>query len=254
MIGKNKRLLHIQESIIVVLMVLLIFVTTGTVTYAIYSRFESASNPLRLANPVQINILTDNVTGNIPLDNVLVYPGSQFEVTLGFVLGNPEATSDSDPTWSSPAFILSKVEFTSEVPTNTAEQLVIYETNDQPDPDNWVLVDFNYSEDGSTSDIWYLYIERINDGVNPETVVAKEITNGEQIIFINGYLKISEQLTREYANKEINLTYYVSAIQTANVPNPLQNTETYTDEIGRTASTLGKTIYKGVWPQETWSL
>ena len=256
---RNKRMIAIQQSIIIVLIVLLVFVTTGAVTYAIYSQFQSATSPIRLANPVIINILDYNESGQILPDDVVVYPGTNFEVKLGFYLGDPDAPNDASPTWSSPAYVIAKVEFTSEVENPDDQDLVIYETNDQPDPANWIMVDFNYTEDQSSPDLWWLYVDFV-PGVdaNPDMVVAKEITNGTQVDFIDGIIRISEQLGTEYANKEINLTFYVSAIQTENVPLPVNaNADVdvaITEENAYISIHDGRKIYKATWPQETWGV
>lgn len=224
---KINKQLNMQRNIILVLLVLFVFVFSATVTFALYSRIVQDSISIRFSNPVNVFVLTNdqNITdigGTTGLIEGVVYPGTQLDLKLGFEIGSLTEQNKL----SSPGYIRVKINFTSDaVPNNDGTLLsaglvqIMPQNRQGQDSINlskWYLVDF--SATGDMSDMWWVYGETIDT-----TTLAKGVENGTRDNFIDGLIIINTDLDNTYANKEIEIDFTVSAIQTMHIINPLLN-------------------------------
>ncbi len=242
----KERSLNIQRNIILILVVLLVFVATSLTTLALYTRFEQDSTNITLANPVRIMIpkfedgTSEKGTVLLP-EGTVAYPGTKVTLNLGFDLEAP----------SSPAFIRARLKVTSDAFVDQGgatieDGLITFggvdengnETNEgKPNPNEWVLVNFNFIDEDNdgihdnpqTADYWHVYVQKLeNTGDGEDTFNARSYLDSEPArIFITGTVKVSKSLTNEFANKKINFSYRVEAIQTANVQPPVSSTSSY---------------------------
>lgn len=232
--------LTLQRNIILVLAVLLVFALTTTVTLAVYTKFEQDSTDITLSAPVRVYITGKEQGTTVIPEDVAVYPGTKITLNLGFDMESP----------STSAYVRTKLKITSDAfveegGTLIEEGLVVF-GNSRPNPNNWVLVDFAYSDDNSTQDIWWVYstYDQQTDSYTAK-VYKDEDPPG---IFISGTIKISKALTNEFANKKINILFQVSAIQQPNVKEPIISSSPYyviKDEEGN-----DQRVYIGTWGEE----
>lgn len=255
----------LQRSIILILAVLLVFAFTGTVTLAVYTRFEQDSTTIHFGDPVAVYVTDENGGGTITFDDEVAYPGTPVDMDLGFGMQYP----------SSSAYIRAKLQVTtSNAQALLDEGLIEFsdaddnndgEPDSRPHPDKWVLMDFNFidldqngvPDDGVTSDLWYVFAERTwndtnDDYVYQATVVANNgATDNEMFYgFIHGKVKVSEELTNEYANSELTFTFKISAIQSTNYSVPVSSdTSYYEKDVYGDGSLQRIYIYNGFnWP------
>ena len=217
---KNTNMFNAQRIAIIVLSVLLLMTLVTGVTFAWYTRIVSEMLGVSLSHPVEIYITDDlNVpqggSVTLPLEEAKILPGTKINMKLGFVMG-----MENRP--SSPAFVRVQLKITSNALTDMGGDIItdgLIEFNtggSTPSPvsSDWVEVDFGEADGGK----WWVFSENV-DG----QILAKTAYNGEEHTFLDGQIRISTKLTNIFANKDINIDYIVSAIQTMNVENPLQN-------------------------------
>lgn len=217
MVKKQRKQLNIQRNLIVILLVVLIYAISGAVTYAWYTRFVQQSTSITLSNPVEIYIVNDEEgtpiggnSGELLPQGTLAYPGTKINLYLGFVMGQPDKIS-------SPAYVRVKINVTSDAFVDiggeiVTEGLIDYDTT--PNPDNWLLAEFNDADHSK----WYVFSQKIDNIYSGRIAL-----NGQIQEFIDGVVSISKELTNVFANKQINITFTVSAIQSTNIQDPLKN-------------------------------
>jgi hypothetical protein len=243
----STKQINMQRNIILILVVVLIFALTTTTTLALYSRFVSDQTSITLSNPVNIYILNNNDYDD-PLqlpEGKVIFPGSRINLTLGFILGK-----ENEP--SSNAYVRVKLKITSDALAETGgtiieEGLVVYNTTPYSNENlnyHWIKADFSPQHNGS--DVWWLYVSKTiipPTETTPQqtTYSAKIAENGQQRTFLDGSITISTELTNVFANKKIDVVYSVSAIQSANVENPIKSGNYYLDSV------TGERIYIATW-------
>ena len=217
---ENSVLLNSQRIVIIILSALLLMTMVAGVTFAWYTRIVSEMLGGSLSHPGEIYINdTLNVpqggSVTLPLEEAKILPGTKINMKLGFVMGK-----DDRP--SSPAFVRVKLQITSNALTDMGGDIITDglidfgdgKTTPSPVSSDWVEVDFG-EEDGGK---WWVFCENVNG-----QILARTAVNGEEHTFLDGKIRISTKLTNIFANKDINIDYIVSAIQTMNVENPLLN-------------------------------
>ena len=255
---QQSKVEQIQRSIILVLAVLVLFVFTGSVTLAIYTRFEQDSATITFGPPVAVYISDDENNQTFSSADEIAYPGTIVNVNLWFGMEFP----------SSEAYIRTQFNVGTSVDSTGTELEggLIEFTNDdndgdgypdsRPNPNNWVLMDFNFidetggteggpdglPDDPTQSDIWYVFATKtaVLDSITGQPTgayyyQANPISNNgdtdNQLIykFIQGQVTIGKSLTNEYANSELSISFSINAIQTNNYTVPISDTtsETY---------------------------
>lgn len=237
--NKLNKQLNIQRNLILVLVVLLVFTSSTSLTYALYRAFVRESVQIQFSNPVNVFVTTNALEPQDSGDTHgliegFVYPGTRLNLNLGFELG-----SETDPALlSSPGYIRVKIDFSSDADPEGSDQTLLSaglvqimaqnsDGEDSIDLSKWLLVDFSEAQDGS--DMWWVYTTTtVQDTTTSH--LATEVQNGDYDDFIDGLIIMNTTLDNAYANKEIHINFYVSAIQTMNIDNPLLNIYQSTDE------------------------
>ncbi len=229
--------------IILALVIVIIVLIAVSSTAAWYIRTKSDSADIVLSNPVNIYITEFESTtkdGKVYYEhdvkqdileayNNKIYPGDRIKLKLGMQIG-----STDEP--SSTAFVRVKLNMAfSKISSNPDEQDIplteladarLIEYEDQPNTNDWLLVDFNNPTGRDTSgepdykpDYWYVLKSTTPNG-QVESRIAK---NMETFVFLDGYIKLSKtEVTNQHANCKFHITYTVEAIQTVNVPDPIK--------------------------------
>jgi hypothetical protein len=217
---KNTNTVNTQRILIIILSTLLLMTLVSGVTFAWYTRIVSEMLGVSLSHPVEIYITDEmNVpqggTIKLPLEEAKILPGTKINMKLGFVMGREDKPS-------SPAFVRVQLKITSDALTDMGgdiitDGLIEFDTGgSKPSPisSDWVEVDFGEADGGK----WWVFSENVSG-----SVLARTAYHGDKHTFIDGQIRISTKLTNIFANKDINIEYTVSAIQTMNVENPLLN-------------------------------
>lgn len=219
--------------IILALAIVIVVLIGVSSTAAWYIRTKSDSADIVLSNPVNIEIAEfdsnnkfTRVKDILESYNNRIYPGDRIKLNLGMILGTSNETSSSAYVRVKLNMAFSKIsddpnESDITLETLAGQNLIEYEN--EPDATKWKLVDFNkftYVEgEDYTPDYWYVY--KIDNATNG--TVARVAQDGDEIPFLNGYIKLSKtNITNAQANHKFHIVYTVEAIQTVNVPNPLQ--------------------------------
>lgn len=242
-----KKKVQMQNMIIIALAIIIVVLIVVSSTAAWYIRTKSDSADIILSNPVNIYITEfenlKDAMGNEILDsngnpikehtlktdilenyNTKVYPGDKIKMRLGMQIGNSELES-------SPAYVRVKLVVTWEniytgetSGLDEVANLNLINYKDQPNEDLWMKVDFNKyleAEEGEekTEDIWFVL--KTTDAYG--NTIARIAQNLEQFEFLDGYIELSKtEITNAQANCKFHINYIVEAIQTQNVPNPLE--------------------------------
>lgn len=214
--------------IILALAIVIIVLIGVSSTAAWYIRTKSDSADIVLSNPVNVFITENNTKVEDILEsyNNRIYPGDRIKLNLGAQLGQTGEVSSSAYVRVKLNIAFSKVGDDATVPELTLEDLAgqgLIEYEDDPNYDDWVLVDFNKFKTGQedyTPDYWYVY-KRV-DTLTGKTV-ARVAQDGDKMQFLNGYIKLSKtNITNAQANHKFRIGFAVEAIQIANVANPLE--------------------------------
>lgn len=250
---KRDHIAKIQQSIILVLAVLVLFAFTGSVTLAIYTRFEQDSTTITFGPPVAVYISDSENNQNFTSEAEIAYPGTTIDVNLWFGMEFP----------SSEAYIRAQFNVSTSVTSEgepLQENLIEFtdydEDNDgypdsRPNPENWVLMDFNFideddngiPDDPTQSDYWYVFATQSQNldefdqptgeyYYNANTVSNNGVADNQEIYkFIEGKVVIGETLTNEFANSELTISFLINAIQTVNFSVPIdENTAYYAND------------------------
>ena len=235
-----KRKIQVQNMIILALAIVIIVLIIVSSTAAWYIRTKSDSADIILSNPVNIYIteFETKTTGGLEyqdhevVQDILegyknrIYPGDRIKLKLGMQIGSEEEESSAAYVRVQLNMAFSRITDNpdeADVPLEELAGANLIEYENKPDPNNWVLVDFNNPSGGTISDPDYVpdywYVLKNSGGANN---VARIVNNMEQLEFLNGYIKLSKtEITNKHANCKFHITYTVEAIQKVNVPDPL---------------------------------
>ena len=236
-----KKKIQIQNMIILALAIIIIVLIAVSSTAAWYIRTKSDSADIVLSNPVNIYItefdskVSNGVTyyeHEVKQDilegyNNRIYPGDRIKLKLGMHIGTKEEESSSAYVRVKLNMAFSKITSNPDeanVPLTELEDSGLIEYEDQPNLDDWILVDFNnptgveITDENYEPDYWYV-LKTTNESGKVSSRVA---TNMETFQFLDGYIKLSKtEITNKHANCKFHITYTVEAIQIVNVPDPL---------------------------------
>lgn len=237
-INDYQKRIQTQNLVILALSILIVVLVIVSSTAAWYIRTRSDTADIILSDPVNIyitefrDVLDDG--GNIlyqehtQTDDILknyqtrIYPGDKIKLRLGAKIADV----------SSPAYVRIKLQVVYE-DIVTGEKKTLQdmadlgqiEYVDAPDESLWEKVDFNayvdYEGDPNDKpvDCWYVLKDNTSEGL-----ASKIVNAGEEYVFLDGYIKLNElKITNAQANCKIHICYAVQAIQTKNVPDPLQS-------------------------------
>lgn len=235
-----KKKIQMQNMIIIALAIVIVVLVAVSSTAAWYIRTKSDSADIVLSNPVNIYITEfDEVTTangtyfkHTMVEDILepyrnrIYPGDRVKLNLGMQIGTPQQESSSAYVRVKLSMAFSKISDDPDDEVITLDDMVdkrLIEYENEPNPDNWVLVDFNKhatKKEGEkyVPDYWYVYKTTNAKG----QTVSRVAQSAETIEFIRGYIKLSKtEITNEHANCKFHINYSVEAIQIVNVPDPL---------------------------------
>lgn len=257
-----EKQLNYQRIIILILTVLMVFSLSSTITYAIYSRAVRDQAHITFADPVNVFVsINDELTSHIDQDNGVkellnrtAYPGTRIKLKLGFQLGTNDLVNYPNLK-SSSAYVRVRATTESTIELGEGEsedELIVFRT--KPDLNFWVPVLF---EDG----LWWVFAGEAGEynpdppptptpidpddpnsplapPIDPGTqsltqYIASEVINAEKHLFIDGEIMISTKLDNRYAREKIIVNFEVSAVQFANIENPLLYARHAKDEEGK---------------------
>ena len=230
-----KKKIQLQNMIILALAIVIIVLIVVSSTAAWYIRTKSDSADIILSNPVNIYIteFEENGTHHVKQDILegyqnRIYPGDRIKLKLGMQIGTEDEASSSAYVRVKLNMAFSKISDNPNEPDIPLEELSdegLIQYEDQPDANNWVLVDFNnptgqaITDENYEPDYWYV-LKTISNG----KTVSRVAQNMEKLEFLNGYIKLDKNnITNKHANCKFHITYTVEAIQIVNVPDPLEN-------------------------------
>ena len=238
-----KKKIQVQNMIILALAIVIIVLIAVSSTAAWYIRTKSDSADIVLSNPVNIYITEfESKTNNgityydheVKQDilegyNNKIYPGDKIKLKLGMQIGSEEEQSSSAYVRVQLNMAFSKISSNPEeadIPLTELAGANLIKYKDQPNLNDWVLVDFNNPTGKDTSgdptyepDYWYVLKSTTASG----QTVARVAQNMETFQFLDGYIELSKtEITNKHANCKFHITYTVEAIQIVNVPDPLQ--------------------------------
>ena len=235
-----KRKIQLQNMIIMALAIIIIVLIIVSSTAAWYIRTKSDSADIILSNPVNIYIteFDTKMSGGLEyhdhevVQDILegyknrIYPGDRIKLKLGMQIGSEDEASSAAYVRVKLGMAFSRITNNPDEADIPLEELAganLIEYENQPDPNNWVLVDFNNPSGGAVSDPDYepdyWYVLKSYGGASN---VARVVNNMERLEFLNGYIKLSKtEITNVHANCKFHITYTVEAIQKVNVPDPL---------------------------------
>jgi len=236
-----KKKIQMQNMIILALAIVIIVLIVVSSTAAWYIRTKSDSADIILSNPVNIYITEFNpkTSGGVEYFehevkqdilegyNNRIYPGDRIKLNLGMQIGSEDEESSSAYVRVQLNMAFSKISDDPNEPDIPLEELAdqsLIQYEDQPNPTDWLLIDFNNPSGGPTDathepDYWYV-LKTIENG----RTVSRVAQNLETLEFLNGYIKLDKNnVTNQHANCKFHITYTVEAIQIVNVPDPIQN-------------------------------
>lgn len=233
----QNKTIGMQQALIVVLSVLLVFSASIAFTLALLGEVAYDRAFISFAPPVRVVVSDGEQPGRDSVtevfDNMQVLPGDRKPVKLGFTL------SGANGEVSSPAYV--RVKFNSYIEMGDEGEdlsdlinvsLAVF--NDPLNSLGWVLTNFGTEE---APDIWWLYTNNPSD---ENTITSKKVESGEIGKFLDGEIEVDREVDARHQEKQILIEYTVEASQWDNIKDPISSRETYENE-------LGQTIYKGIW-------
>ena len=235
-----KRKIQLQNMIIIALAIVIIVLIVVSSTAAWYIRTKSDSADIILSNPVNIYIteFDSKTSGGVEYFehevkqdilegyNNRIYPGDRIKLNLGMQIGSEDEASSSAYVRVKLNMAFSKISdnpLEPNIPLQELSDQNLIQYEDQPNPNDWILIDFNNPSGGPTGsdytpDYWYV-LKTVEGG----KTVSRKAENMEKLVFLNGYIKLDKNnITNEHANCKFHITYTVEAIQIVNVPDPLE--------------------------------
>lgn len=226
-----RKKIQVQNMIILALTIIIIVLIAVSSTAAWYIRTKSDSADIVLSNPVNIYITENNKVKQDILEsyNNKIYPGDRIKLKLGMQIGSEDEKSSSAYVRVKLNMAFSKLSSNpdeADIPLTELEEANLIEYEDEPNWNDWVLVDFNNPTNKDTStipnyepDYWYVLKSTTANG----QTVSRVAQNMDHIEFLDGYIKLSKtEVTNQHANCKFHIVYTVEAIQIVNVPDPLQ--------------------------------
>ena len=238
-----RKKIQVQNMIILALAIVIIVLIVVSSTAAWYIRTKSDSADIILSNPVNIYITEFDKSSSGGVEyyqhevkqdilegyNNKIYPGDRIKLNLGMQIGSAEEESSTAYVRVKLNMAFSKISDNPYEPDITLQEMAderLIEYEDEPNANDWQLVDFNNPSGTEQTDPDYepdyWYVLKTTDAWGRTT--SRIAYNMETLEFLDGYIKLSKtEITNQHANCKFHITYTVEAIQIVNVPDPLVN-------------------------------